>query len=1057
MANENDIVSRLILDDSDFIKKIENANPYIDKLAANFEDLQKDVKASSQVIGKDLVQANEKAAKSIEQVTKAAIDDSKALQKQKQDISDVSNQIAKNKDQSDKLLSVYKKLTDAKEKGILLDQGDIIALALGFDKLADAVGLTQEQLDLLQGNLSDVVNEIETINAKPIENVANGIKEATVEITKAADEAEKFSTDLKDLSGVNIQELQQKLETLALTTGTNTDEFKATSKAIGEYKARITEADRAVEFYAKSSDSLESALGELEDRMYDLALRGQDNTEEFRNLRDEVVRMKTAVKDTDAQVDRFVDKKTGFATLAENVQLLGAGFQIAEGYTAAFGEKNEDLEKSLLKLNGVMAITSSIEQARNILIEQARAKTGALAVVQGLYSTVVGTSTGALKLFRLALAATGIGLLVIGLGALVANWDKVKKSVQENIKSLFDFGKSVTFSLPPLNLLIKGIEFLYKNFDRLDNFAKGAFKGLVDGFGQVGKALGKLFDLDFSGAYEEAKKVGQVIADGTTQGIKDADFQDAQKALADQLTETVKAQKKRVEILEAGGKETANIQKNILQNELKALQLSGADKQKIEDKQHEIAVFNAEREKELADKRLKEQQEREKKIKEATSKLRAIQDELFSVLSEQKELSEKEQFDIIKAKQIESLELFKKELKNIGEILKKDVTKEIAQTQLIIDNLNTRQFVEEIENLGSVKLPEKLFSNIEKTAEQKAKDIGAKMKIVIPKPEDKEFLEGIESFQDLFENILDDIFSSDKQKENFQEFLSGVGSLVSEFGNILNEANDLQIEAIDKQLDALSERREKAQDDLDEELELQKEGLANNVGNKQGEVDGLLAEEARLTAEREKIQKEAQRRQLIADTVQQSQSLITSSINIIKGFSQIPFIGLPLGIAAVATLLGFFAKTKAQAFAATKLYTGADRISDHFGEVGHRSDIPGRGEGYRVVDAVTGQDTNVRISGKEMLLPEDITSSQQRFFKNLKAGKYNFDIADVLDIHTGLKETVNGGSVQQTIINTMQMPSKQWVTYTNKKGINKAILLEVPKNGELGSTYIFKD
>lgn len=1049
MAGENDIISRLILDDSDFIKKIEGANPYIDKLAANFEDLQKDVKATSQVIGKDLVQANEKAANSIDNVTKAAINDSKALQKQKNDIAEVSIQIAKNKDQSDKLVAVYKKLTDARDKGILLDPQDVKELSDGFDKFAKEVGLSQQQLDLLQTNLSEVVSEIQLINTKPISDAANSI-------AKGATEAENFSLELKDLSSVDLKSLQSKLEQLALTTGTNTDEFKQTAREIGEFKARITEADRAVEFYAKSSDALSSALGELEDRMYDLALRGQDNTQEFKDLRDQVVKMKTAIADVDKQVDRFVDKKTGFATLAESVQLVGAGFQVAEGYTAAFGSENEDLQKSLLKLNGIMAITSSIEQARNILIEQARSKTGALSVAQGLYSTVVGTSTGALKLFRIALAATGIGLLVIGLGALVANWDKVKKSVNENSASIFEYGKKITTFLPPLNLLIKGIEFLYTNFDRLDNFAKGAFDGLVAGFGQVGKALGKLFELDFTGAYDEAKKIGQVVADGTAQGIKDADFDDANKALAKQLDDTVKAQKKRVEILKEGGKETANIQRNILQNELKALELSGADKQKIEDKQHEIAVFNAEREKELADKREKDRLEREKKIKEATSKLKAIQNELFEVLSEQKVLSEKEQFEIIRAKQIEALELFKTELKSIGSILKKDVSKELEQTQKIIDNLNARQFIEEIESLGSVKLPEKLFSNIEKTAEQKAKDIGAKMKIVIPEPEDENFFEGLQDFEDLLNKTLDSVFG-EEGGEKAREFLSGLSSLVGEFGNILNEATDLQIAAIDKQLDSLSERREKAQDDLDEELELQKEGLANNVGNKQSEVDSLLGEEARLTAEREKIQKEAQRRQLIADTVQQSQSLITSSINIIKGFSQIPFIGLPLGIAAVATLLGFFAKTKAQAFAATKLYTGAERISDHFGEVGHRSDIPGRGEGYRVVDSVTGQDTNVRISGKEMLLPEDITQSQKRFFKNLKAGKYNFDIADVLDLHTNLKETVNGSVISQTIINNTQLPNKQWVTYTTKKGVNKAILLEVPKSGEIGSTYVFKD
>jgi hypothetical protein len=50
-------------------------------------------------------------------------------------------------------------------------------------------------------------------------------------------------------------------------------------------------------------------------------------------------------------------------------------------------------------------------------------------IAQAGYTFVVGTSTGAMKLFRIALASTGIGLLVIGLGLLIANFDKVKEVV----------------------------------------------------------------------------------------------------------------------------------------------------------------------------------------------------------------------------------------------------------------------------------------------------------------------------------------------------------------------------------------------------------------------------------------------------------------------------------------------------------------------------------------------------------------------------------------------------------------------------------------------------
>ena len=222
------------------------------------------------------------------------------------------------------------------------------------------------------------------------------------------------------------------------------------------------------------------------------------------------------------------------------------------------------------------------------------------------------------------------------------------------------------------------------------------------------------------------------------------------------------------------------------------------------------------------------------------------------------------------------------------------------------------------------------------------------------------------------------------------------------------------------------------------------------------EVDGLLAEEDRLTAEREKIQQEAQRRQMIADTVQQSQSLITASINIIKGFANIPIVGLPLGIAAVGALLAFFAKTKADAFAATRLSGGANRISDYFGEADSTgaSDIVGRGHGYRVVDAVTGRDTNVRISGREMLIPESITASQRDFFDALKAGRYNFDIADALNDYSVLKKKIKKQG-SYVINNTYVQNNGQYVPFIGKDGKSKAMFKKLPKNGD--STIITFD
>ena len=61
-----------------------------------------------------------------------------------------------------------------------------------------------------------------------------------------------------------------------------------------------------------------------------------------------------------------------------------------------------------------------------------------------IQTTVIGTSTGAMKAFRIALASTGIGLIVIGLGLLIANFDKVKKAVLAFIPGLAIVGEIFT-------------------------------------------------------------------------------------------------------------------------------------------------------------------------------------------------------------------------------------------------------------------------------------------------------------------------------------------------------------------------------------------------------------------------------------------------------------------------------------------------------------------------------------------------------------------------------------------------------------------------------------
>jgi hypothetical protein len=301
-------------------------------------------------------------------------------------------------------------------------------------------------------SLKATVNEVNKANSEVVKDaqvsaqkVSDSFKEAGNNIANAfANQKIKTGLDnlnkeLKQTSAVvvksaqDVSKFEDRLRELSIAGQRNTDEFKSIAKAVGEYKSAIIAADRAVDLYAKSTDAATGRIGELEDKLYDLALAGKSNTREFKDIVREVANVRRAVIETDAQVDALAQRGARFKGFVQNVELVGSAFQAVEGAQALIGQENEDLQKTLVKLQAITAITSGIEQARVLILEQLAAKTGVAGAAQSAYNVIVGTSTGLLKGLRIALAATGIGLFVFGLISLVENFEKVKKALENSI------------------------------------------------------------------------------------------------------------------------------------------------------------------------------------------------------------------------------------------------------------------------------------------------------------------------------------------------------------------------------------------------------------------------------------------------------------------------------------------------------------------------------------------------------------------------------------------------------------------------------------------------
>lgn len=167
------------------------------------------------------------------------------------------------------------------------------------------------------------------------------------------------------------------------------------------------------------------------EEMIALAMAGDTASESFLNLQEKTGNVKDNLDEVNARVKYFSQSgaEQAATALAEGVGVIGSTAQIAIGGMELLGISTEEATATVAKLasveavmNGVKQISIALQSDSMFMLGLENAKMKALAFTTSAYSAVVGTSTGALKAFKLALAGTGIGLAVIAVGALASAW-----------------------------------------------------------------------------------------------------------------------------------------------------------------------------------------------------------------------------------------------------------------------------------------------------------------------------------------------------------------------------------------------------------------------------------------------------------------------------------------------------------------------------------------------------------------------------------------------------------------------------------------------------------
>lgn len=224
-----------------------------------------------------------------------------------------------------------------------------------------------------------------------------------------------------------IKNNQDLLSQAMSATKTEAGALEGSYDALTQKLTELKKAWKATNDEAKRSklgneiNEVKSSLNDLDNSLGSFKTNSEDSLSTFKNAMG------------DAQ-DSIEPLKAKFESVQKVAAGVASGFAAFQGVTALMGVENEKLEKTFVQLQAAMAIAQGIGGLGDLVEGVSQAKVAFSKTI-----TSVKTFITSLKGIKLAIAATGIGALVVAVGMLVEHfWSMAdaEDKVAENEKKI---------------------------------------------------------------------------------------------------------------------------------------------------------------------------------------------------------------------------------------------------------------------------------------------------------------------------------------------------------------------------------------------------------------------------------------------------------------------------------------------------------------------------------------------------------------------------------------------------------------------------------------------
>ena len=264
-----------------------------------------------------------------------------------------------------------------------------------------------------------------------VELRAEGQQSVAKELEKVAFQVDELGNEFIDL-GKATDIYKQKLSTLK----EGSKEFKALEKEIKANEITMKSLNQNTSTLKTQLKNLKAEIASLNGALSNMEKAGLKGTQQYKALEQQMLSLRgqagdlsDTIGDINEEVSRSGSDTRGLDKTIGSLQAVGGAFQAVTGIQALFGSENEDLQKTLVKLNAIMAITTGAQQFFTEALKKDSLLYPIITTAQRLWAVAIGESTGAIRVLRVAMASLGIGLLIAGIVLLVQNFDKIVDAI----------------------------------------------------------------------------------------------------------------------------------------------------------------------------------------------------------------------------------------------------------------------------------------------------------------------------------------------------------------------------------------------------------------------------------------------------------------------------------------------------------------------------------------------------------------------------------------------------------------------------------------------------